>query len=231
MIMDTLFTSHLNERLRRMMSACLALGFGLAMGAAHAGAQQEERLADSVRTLLASQIADAAPPEPNFATYEERIAYLNWLGEMGERLQRRQPDFQVRQEFLRSVWYEAKRAGLDPSLVLGLIEVESAFRKHAISQVGARGYMQVMPFWTRQIGNGEPRTLFDMRANLRYGCTILRHYLDIEKGDLYMALGRYNGSRGRPEYPRAVQTAWKRWQGNSNTTVAAKPGNGPRTTM
>ena len=231
MIMD-LLTNLDGRRLQRALPVCLlALSLGLAMGRAQAGAQQEERLADSVRTLLASQISDAAPPEPTFTTYEERLAYLNWLGDMGERLKRRQPDFQVRQDFLRSVWYEAKRAGLDPSLVLGLIEVESAFRKHAVSQVGARGYMQVMPFWTRQIGNGEPRTLFDMRANLRYGCTILRHYLDIEKGDLYMALGRYNGSRGRPEYPRAVQTAWKRWQGSGGTATAAKPGNGPRTAM
>ena len=117
MIMD-LLTSPDGRRLRRALPVCLlALSLGLAMGRAQAGAQQEERLADSVRTLLASQISDAAPPEPTFTTYEERLAYLNWLGDMGERLKRRQPDFQVRQDFLRSVWYEAKRAGLDPSQI------------------------------------------------------------------------------------------------------------------
>ncbi|HEU4621827.1 MAG TPA: lytic transglycosylase domain-containing protein, partial [Burkholderiaceae bacterium] len=193
--------------------------------AAHAGAQREEQLADSVRSLLASQIADAAPTDPPFRQYEDRIAYLRWLGEMGNRLQRRKPDARARQDFLRTVWYEAKRAGLEPSLVLGLIEVESGFRKHAISPVGARGYMQVMPFWTRQIGDGDPRGLFDLRANLRYGCTILRHYLEREKGDVFMALGRYNGSRGRPEYPNAVFAAEKRYRWSPEpapTTTASK---------
>ena len=108
--------------------------------------------------------------------------------------------------------YEAQRAGLDPNLVLGLIEVESYFRRYAISSAGARGYMQVMPFWTQVIGDGDPAKLFDMRTNLRYGCTILRHYLDIERGDLYRALGRYNGSLGRPEYPNAVLRAWRKWE-------------------
>ncbi len=219
---------NIGGRARRVCAAACLLAWATV---AHAGAQREEQLADSVRTLLASQIADAAPPEPVFNDFDERLAYLNWLGDMGNRLQRRQPDFQVRQDFLRSVWYEAKRAGLDPSLVLGLIEVESAFRKHAISHVGARGYMQVMPFWTRQIGNGEPRTLFDMRSNLRYGCTILRYYLDIEKGNLYLALGRYNGSRGRPEYPRAVQSAWKRWQQPGAAPSRSASGDGKRTAM
>ncbi len=183
---------------------------------AYAGAQKEEDLADSVRTALAAQIADAAPQDPVFSRYEDRIAYLNWLGDMGNRLARRKPDFQQRTDFLKTVWYEARRAGLDPALVLGLIQVESHFRKHAISHAGAVGYMQVMPFWTRTIGNGDPRTLFDMRTNLRYGCTILRYYLDREKGDLYLALGRYNGSRGRPEYPNAVRAAWKRWETKSS---------------
>ena len=106
----------------------------------------------------------------------------------------------AREEFLITVHYEAKRAGLDPQLVLGLIQVESNFRKYAVSSAGARGYMQVMPFWIKLIGNNE-HNLFNLRTNLRYGCVILRHYLDIEKGDLYRALGRYNGSLGRPEYP------------------------------
>jgi soluble lytic murein transglycosylase-like protein len=87
--------------------------------------------------------------------------------------------------------------------------VESNFRKHAVSYAGARGYMQVMPFWVKLIG-AKDHNLFHIRTNLRYGCTILRHYLDMEKGDLYRALGRYNGSLGRPEYPALVQNAWQR---------------------
>ena len=189
----------------------LALSAMLACAAAHAGAQREEQLADSVRSALTASIADHAPPEPVFMRFEDRLNYLVWLGEMGNRMQRRTPDYALRQDLLRSVWYESRRAGLEPSLVLGLMEVESGFRKHAMSPVGARGFMQVMPFWARQIGSGEPRELFDMRVNLRYGCTILRHYLDRESGDLFLALGRYNGSRGRPEYPDAVMGAARRW--------------------
>lgn len=121
------------------------------------------------------------------------------------------PDRRTRLAFLKTTRYEAQRAGLDPQLVLGLIEVESGFRKHAVSSAGARGYMQVMPFWVREIGTSD-QNLFNLRTNLRYGCTILRHYLDIEKGDLFRALGRYNGSLGRPEYPNMVRAAWeKRW--------------------
>jgi soluble lytic murein transglycosylase-like protein len=108
--------------------------------------------------------------------------------------------------------YEATRAGLDPGLVLGLIQVESAYRKYAISIAGARGYMQVMPFWTKAIGDGDRRRLFHMQTNLRYGCAILRMYIDMERGDLYLALGRYNGSRGKPKYPNAVLAAWKNWE-------------------
>ncbi len=105
--------------------------------------------------------------------------------------------------------YEATRAGLDPQMVLGLIQVESAFKKYAVSSVGARGYMQVMPFWVRSIGT-QDQNLFHLKLNLRYGCTILRHYIDIERGDLYRALGRYNGSLGRPQYPNLVLGAWRK---------------------
>lgn len=184
----------------------------LASTAASAGNQKEEALADSVRIALHNAIADARPPKPLFADIDERIKYLHWLGEMSERLKKKLPDRQVRREFLETAWYEARRAGLDPALVLGLIQVESAFRKYAVSPVGAHGYMQVMPFWTRVIGDGDRRKLFHMQTNLRYGCAILRLYLDMEKGNLFLALGRYNGSRGRPEYPNAVLAAWKRWE-------------------
>ena len=180
-------------------------------GRAHAGGQLEEPLIDSVRTALSSAIANQAPPEPEFASTEARLHYLRWLGTMSDRLRRRKPDWEVRRDFLQTVWYESRRAGLDVSLVLGLIQVESAFRKFAVSSVGARGYMQVMPFWTRLIGDGDPGKLFHMQTNLRFGCVILRHYMDRERGDLYMTLGRYNGSRGRAPYPNAVFAAQRNW--------------------
>jgi soluble lytic murein transglycosylase-like protein len=179
--------------------------------AAHAGNQKEEALADSVRLALSRTITDSAPPKPHFENINQRIQYLLWLGEMSHRLKKRLPDWQVRKEFLETLWYEATRAGLEPAMVLGLVQVESAFRKYAVSGAGARGYMQVMPFWTRVIGDGDPGKLFNMQTNLRYGCSILRMYIDMEGGNLYLALGRYNGSRGRPEYPNAVLSAWKEW--------------------
>lgn len=177
-----------------------------------AGAQVEEDMADSVRSALSAAIANNAPPKPSFSDTASRIAYLRWLGEMSQRLKKRKPEHVARVEFLETVWYESKRAGLETDLVLGLIQVESGFRKYAISSAGARGYMQVMPFWTRVIGDGDVTRLFHMPTNLRFGCVILRHYLDREKGDLFMALGRYNGSRGRAEYPNLVFGARKSWE-------------------
>ncbi|MDI1275219.1 lytic transglycosylase domain-containing protein [Polaromonas sp.] len=177
-----------------------------------AGAQIEEPLIDSVRTALSSAIASQAPPVPEFRDTESRIAYLRWLGAMSDRLRKKKPEWQIRKEFLQTVWYESKRAGLDVALVLGLIQVESNFRKFAVSRVGARGYMQVMPFWTRVIGDGDAGKLFHMQTNLRFGCVILRHYLDREKGDLFLGLGRYNGSRGKAAYPDAVLGARKQWE-------------------
>ena len=176
-----------------------------------AGGQLEEPLADSVRSALSSAIANSAPPVPTFATTEARLSYLRWLSSMSDRLYSRVKDFPTRIELLQTIWYESRRAGLDTSMVLGLIQVESAFRKFAVSSVGARGYMQIMPFWTRVIGDGDPGKLFHMQTNLRFGCVILRHYLDRERGDLFMALGRYNGSRGKPPYPNAVFAAQKKW--------------------
>ncbi|APW43884.1 lytic transglycosylase domain-containing protein [Rhodoferax saidenbachensis] len=178
---------------------------------ANAGAQIEEPLVDAVRTALSSAIHNSAPPIPEFADTEARLKYLRWLGAMSERLKKRKPDWETRKEFLQTVWYESKRAGLDTALVLGLIQVESAFRKFAVSSVGARGYMQVMPFWTRVLGDGDPGKLFHMQTNLRFGCVILRHYLERERGDLFLALGRYNGSRGKAPYPNAVFGAKRAW--------------------
>lgn len=172
----------------------------------HAGAQKEEELSASVKSLMQRAIRDGAPPRLIFDSEEDAHA---WLSEMSRRLEKRIPDQQFRLEFLRTVHYEATRAGLDPQLVLGLIQVESGFRKYAVSGAGARGFMQVMPFWVKHIGD-DGHNLFHLRVNLRYGCTILRHYLDVERGDLFRALGRYNGSLGKAEYPNLVLGAWKR---------------------
>jgi soluble lytic murein transglycosylase-like protein len=165
-----------------------------------------------VRLALSNAIMDARPPKPVFLNPSDRAQYDTWYAAMSDRLKRKLPDEFTRREFLETAWYEARRAGLDPGLVLGLIQVESAYRKYAVSIVGARGYMQVMPFWTNVIGDRDRSKLFNMQTNLRYGCSILRMYIDMEQGNLYLALGRYNGSRGRPEYPNAVLSAWNKWK-------------------
>ncbi len=184
----------------------LAAGL-LFASAAHAGAQAYTPLSASVRSMLQHSVSDQAVPNSVFATkYEADV----WLNEMSRRLQKWIPDAAYRMDFLKTVHYEARRAGLDPQMVLGLIEVESGFRKYAVSSAGARGYMQVMPFWVKEIGAPE-HNLFHLRTNLRYGCTILRHYLDMENGNLYRALGRYNGSLGSPEYPNMVRAAWHKY--------------------
>ena len=189
------------------LAACLAC-----VPHAQAGNQKEEALADSVRLALSHAIRDERPPQPTFAHPEQQQRSRQWLAQMSQRLQRKLPDTQLRTEFLETVWYEARRAGLEPALVLGLIQVESSYRKYAVSLAGARGYMQVMPFWTGVIGDHDRSKLFHMQTNLRYGCAILRMYLDMERGDLYLALGRYNGSRGKPAYPNAVLKAWNNWR-------------------
>lgn len=177
-----------------------------------AGGQLEEPMIDAVRTALSSAIHNTSPPVPEFPSTEARLRYLRWLGTMSERLKKKKSELEIRKEFLQTVWYESKRAGLDVALVMGLIQVESNFRKFAVSSVGARGYMQVMPFWTRVLGDSDPGKLFHMQTNLRFGCVILRHYLDRERGDLFLALGRYNGSRGKAAYPDAVLGAKRNWE-------------------
>lgn len=216
---------------RRWMLSAALVGAGLlaASEPAWAGGQKEEALADSVRTALSAAVGRSAPPAPVFADQAQQQQFDRWVQTAETRLLKKKPEELVRREFLQTVWYEAKRAGLDPGMVMGLIEVESGFRKYAISSVGARGYMQVMPFWTRQIGDGDASALFHMQTNLRFGCVILRHYLDMEKGNLFMALGRYNGSRGRAEYPNMVTAAWRRWKmpdssGPGQVVAQAQPG-------
>ena len=191
------------------MRGWLALALLLSPGIALAGAQIYEPLADAVRGRLSRMVSDKAPATMHF---REPADGQRWLEEMDKRLEKRIPDRQQRLELLRSVQYEATRARLDPQLVLGVIEVESGFRKYAVSRAGARGYMQVMPFWVQLIGQPS-HNLFHLRTNLAYGCVILRHYLDLEKGDYWRALGRYNGSLGKPGYPELVLAAWRgRWK-------------------
>ena len=184
-----------------------------------AGEQQYEPLSASVRAVMHGSVADRASPRLTFASQAEGAA---WLAEMSKRLMKYIPDDIARQDFLVTVQYEATRAGLDPQLVLGVIHVESRFRKYAVSKAGARGYMQVMPFWTKLIGD-EDQNLFNLRTNLRYGCTILRHYLAIERGDTFRALGRYNGSLGKSRYPdnvmRALTANWNYEPGRSQIVI------------
>ncbi len=199
-------------RATAIQAVALGAGSGLSLRAAWAGTQREELLADAVRTALAAEIAGSPPPKPEFRDPAHFAQYWGWMATQSVRLQGRMRGLAVRRDFLQTLWYESHRAGLDPALVLGLIQVESGFNKYAISPVGALGYMQVMPFWTRQIGNGQPMSLLHMQVNLRYGCVILRHYLDMESGNLFYALGRYNGSRGLAAYPDAVLAARRQWR-------------------
>lgn len=192
--------------MRKTTSIGLVIAALLCALPAHAGNQREEALSANVRASLQRALADTAVTRTAFRNPADEAA---WLAEMSRRLAKRMPDEAERLEFLTTLHWEASRAGVDPQLMLGLIQVESGFRKYAVSPVGARGYTQVMPFWVKTIGSPD-HNLFHLRTNLRYGAIILRHYIDIERGDLYRALGRYNGSLGRPEYPTLVVNAWKR---------------------
>ena len=210
---------------QRRRGAVLALTLALACVPlpALAGAQAEEALAPSVATVLSRAISDRpVPPD-----YANRNDVAPWIAEMSARLAARVPDAAERRDLLATVHYEAIRAGLDPQLVLGVIHHESGFKKYAVSVADARGYMQVMPFWTRLIGSPE-HNLFHLRTNLRYGCVILRHYLDRERGDLFRTLGRYNGSLGRSEYPAAVSAAMRRYEARTPTLPVSLGASIPR---
>jgi soluble lytic murein transglycosylase-like protein len=219
-IASTPSISNVLEHKKLIAKAMLCLCFGTAS----AGPQREEHLADSVRIAMSSAVADLPPPTPYLPTPQEKASYQHWLAHTQAQLERklqgkkgrpRLPELsspELQQAFLQTVWYESRRAGLEPALVMGLIEVESGFRKFAISSAGARGVMQVMPFWTRQLGISDASALFHWQANMRFGCVILRHYLSLEQGNMHMALGRYNGSRGQLAYPQAVLAAQRRWQ-------------------
>ena len=185
---------------------------------AQAGAQREETLADDVASIMRQSVEHASPP---YLVFDRATDAQRWLNEMSARLTRFIDNELYRRRLLTMIQYEATRADLNPQMVLGLIEVESAFRQYAVSNVGAKGLMQVMPFWQRYIGN-ESHNLFDIRTNLRYGCTILRHYSNLENGNLHRALARYNGSLGSNCYPNAVIGAWlNRWQWTLETQQPA----------
>ena len=209
-----------------MRLAFLIPGFIIALASnALAGNQIYEPLAAEVRAGLQASIADKPAPRHAFADSD---AAVNWLTEMSQRLEPKLPNFQSRVDFLRTLHFEAIRAGLDPQLVLAVIQIESSFRKYAVSRSGARGYMQVMPFWVGLVGR-KGDNLFSLRTNLRYGCVILKYYLNLEKGDLFRALARYNGSLGKPEYPNLVIGAWRsvwRYEGRLAMTPVSPPRKG-----
>ena len=191
--------------MRNAMHGAVLFICALLSQAGVAGEQQYEALSANVRAMLHHSVADRASPR---LTFESQTDGAVWLAEMSKRLENHIPEATTRHDFLVTLQYEASRAGLDPQLVLSVIQVESKFRKYAVSKAGARGYMQVMPFWIRVIGERH-HNLFALRTNLRYGCVILRYYLDRENGDFFRALGRYNGSLGKADYPNLVLAAWK----------------------
>ena len=220
LIASTLSTSNVLDHSKLIFIAVL---YSYVVSAS-AGPQREEHLADSVRIAMSSAVADLPPPTPYLPTPQDQAAYGKWFRHTQTLLERkikdkkgqpRLPELsspELQQAFLQTVWYESRRAALDPTLVMGLVEVESGFRKFAISSAGARGVMQVMPFWTRQLGISDTSALFQWQANMRFGCVILRHYLSLEKGNMHMALGLYNGSRGQQAYPLSVLAAQRHWQ-------------------
>lgn len=170
-----------------------------------ANASQQQMPSVELRSLLKTAIAEAD-------SFEDQFAAEVWLVDMSNRLKPFVNDDAKRISLLKQVHYEATRADLRPELVLAVIEVESRFDKFAISHAGALGLMQVMPFWLKEIGRPNDN-LFDMKTNLRMGCTILRHYLDKEKGNLTHALARYNGSLYSHRYTNKVFRALdKRWR-------------------
>ena len=141
--------------------------------------------------------------------FEDHIAAEVWLTDMSNRLKRTIPDASYRLNLLKTIHAEAVRARLQPELVLAVIQVESNFDRFAISPAGARGLMQIMPFWIKELGHPDDN-LFIPQMNLRYGTTILKYYMDKENGQTSKALARYNGSVGKTRYPRLVYAAQRR---------------------
>ncbi len=180
--------------------ACSGLLAGLFPSYATATAQEID---PALRAALKKSISEAS-------SFEDRYDAEVWLVAKSTSLARYVKDPEERFRILRLVHKEASRVGLQPNLVLAVIQIESAFNRFAVSRVGAQGMMQVMPFWKKEIGR-EQDNLINLETNLRYGCTILKHYLDREKGRWAPALARYNGSYGKTWYPEKVLTAWEKY--------------------
>lgn len=189
------------RRLHRLVALWAVFALAALVALPTHASQQYEPMADHVRLALRTALNAPAAPRPIFDSVGHRI---DWMSEMSRRLARRVPDFSERTELIKTIRYEAQRVGIDPQIIFAVIEVESNFRSDAVSHAGAIGLMQVMPFWTDVLSKGSKNELLEPRVNIRYGCLILRHYLDIEKGNLDRALGRYNGSLGRMTYPDLV---------------------------
>lgn len=186
-----------------MLSSFLAAGL-LAAPAANSSINSSQKKVDpELRAALKNAVANAD-------SFEDQFDAQVWLVDMSARLKRFIKDPEKRLELLRLVHREAKRADLSPELVMSVIHVESAFNNYAVSYVGAQGLMQVMPFWKKEIGRTDDN-LIHPATNLRYGCTILKHYLKREKGDWIRALARYNGSLGRTKYPEKVMLFWEKY--------------------
>jgi soluble lytic murein transglycosylase-like protein len=185
------------------MLACL-LVIATGLPTARSPAATQERPDAELRSALIEAISSSD-------SFEDRFDAEVWLTDMSQRLQSRVKDPQERLTILKTVHYEAQRAALEPELILAVINVESNFDRFAISSAGAQGLMQIMPFWLDEIGQPDDN-LMDIRTNIRFGCTILRHYLKREQGNLYRALARYNGSVGKRWYPnRVFKSLSSRW--------------------
>lgn len=184
----------------------LLLGAALVLfGLSEAGALNERQ---AMEPELRELLKKAANESDSFV---DRFDGEVWLTDMSRRLEKKVPDHDFRIELLKNIHYEAKRARIEPELVLSVIQVESNFNPYAISRAGAIGLMQIMPFWLKEIGKPGD-SLFSPRTNLRYGCTILRFYLDKEKGNRVRALMRYNGTRERRYPAKVYQVFDQRWQ-------------------
>jgi soluble lytic murein transglycosylase-like protein len=189
---------------RRRWQAAVLLMLLMLLAPASTLAGQQERPDAAMRAQFREAIKRAD-------SFEDRFDAEVWLLDMSTRLAPTVADPGERLEILRLAHREARQARLEPELVLALIQVESNFDRFAISSAGARGLMQVMPFWLQEIGRPEDN-LFQIATNLRFGCTILRLYLDREKGNLSRALARYNGSLGKHWYPdRVFKALRRRW--------------------
>ena len=190
-------------RIKTFRFRLFILAGSLLLGTAHSFASEQS--ADlELRALLQQAIKDSA-------SFEDRYDAEVWLFDMSNRLAKKVPGTEKRLKLLRLIHFESTRAKLHPELVLAVINVESNFNRFAISKAGAQGLMQIMPFWLKEIGKPGDN-LFDVQTNLRMGCTILKYYINKEKGDLTRALARYNGSLGRYQYPdKVIKLLNTRW--------------------